>query len=372
MSVRCSAIIEAMEKFAPSYLAESWDNVGLVVGSPEQEIDKVLVALDVTEKVIDQAVSIGANLIISHHPLIFKGITNLRTDVALGKMLARLIKAEIAVYAAHTNLDSTAGGVNDVLAQKLGLQNVKPLSTVYRERLHKLVVFVPADHAEQVRTAMAEAGAGHIGNYSHCSFQTTGVGSFLPLAGTKPFIGQQGEIEQVEEYKIETIMPATIREQVVDAMLKAHPYEEVAYDEYLLVNTGAALGLGRVGSLAKPVSVSEFITEVKNALKVPHVKIAGADSTTIKRVAVCGGSGAGLIKEAIKNSADALVTGDIKYHEAQEAVAGGLMVVDAGHFSTEQPVVECVAKYLEQWAVEESLALEVTYDMSSRDIFTVY
>lgn len=372
MSVKCRDIIAELEQLAPSYLAEDWDNIGLLVGNPDQDIHKVIVALDVDREVISEAVAVGADMIVSHHPLIFKGISHIRTDLPLGSMLAGLLKHEIAVYAAHTNLDSAPGGVNDVLAQKFNLQGVIPLTTVYQEELHKLVVFVPVSHVEKVRTAMTEAGAGHIGNYSHCTFQTQGVGTFLPLAETTPFIGEQGKLEFVEEYRLETIVPASRRSKVIAAMVAAHPYEEIAYDEYTLINRGLRCGLGRVGSLIKPMPLLEFIEKVKVALSARSIKVAGPANAVITKVAVCGGSGAGLVKNAIKAGADVLITGDVKYHEAQQAVAEGLVVIDAGHFATEQPVVECVVDYLNQCTIKNSWNLEILANDVNKDVFTSY
>ena len=372
MSVKCRDIIAKLEQLAPGYLAEDWDNIGLLVGSPEQTIHKVSVALDVDMAVIDEAIAGGADMIVAHHPLIFKKISQLRTDLPLGSMLSALIKHGIAVYAAHTNLDSAPGGVNDVLARKLNLLAAVPLTTVYQEPLHKLAVFVPASHVEQVRMAMIEAGAGHIGNYSHCTFQTQGIGTFLPLAGTVPFIGEQGRLEFVEEYRLETIVAKSRRSEVIAAMLAAHPYEEVAYDEYVLKNNGPRYGLGRVGRLSESMSLAEFIQKVKAALGVEAIKVAGPAAAVINTVAVCGGSGASLIETASKAGADVLVTGDVKYHEAQQAIAEGLVIIDAGHFATEQPVVESVVRYLTLCADQKNWNVQIMASHVHKDVFRFY
>ena len=372
MSVKCRELITTLEQLAPNHLAEDWDNIGLLVGSPEQTIHKIIVTLDVDQAVVSHAIAIGADMIVSHHPVIFKGITTIRTDLPLGSMLFDLIKNGIAVYAAHTNLDSAPGGVNDILAQKFELKDSKALATVYQEKLYKLVVFVPESHAEKVRIAMSEAGAGYIGNYSHCTFQTKGVGTFLPLAATNPFIGEEGKLEFVNESRIETIMPAELHSRVIHAMLAAHPYEEVAYDEYLLLNKGASCGLGRIGRLVEAITLGEFIDKVKLSLGVNSIKVVGSAHTVISQVAVCGGSGASLIKNAIKAGADVLVTGDVKYHEAQQALAEGLAIIDAGHFATEQPVVQCVATYLNEQADKNAWNLEIIANNSSKDVFTAY
>lgn len=348
MSVSCQTIIDMLEKFAPASLAESWDNIGLLVGYPEQPVKGIVVALDVDSDSIDFALSCGANLIVSHHPVIFKGITSLRQDTQQGNLLCRLIENQIAVITAHTNLDSAHGGVNDALATAIGLEQVIPLQRNHAERLYKLAVYVPEQQLELVRTAMGDAGAGHLGVYSHCSFSVKGEGVFLPLAGAVPFIGEQGTMERVSEYKIETIVSETVRRQVIAAMLAAHPYEEVAYDLYALENKGNVCGLGRIGVLKQPMKLHEFAIMVKECLQVSTVKIAGHLDDMITTVAVCGGSGADLIAQATEAGADVFVTGDVKYHEVQQAISMGLSLIDAGHFATEYPVLKCLTTYLSQ------------------------
>jgi dinuclear metal center YbgI/SA1388 family protein len=322
--------------------------------------------------VVSAAVQSNTNMIIAHHPLIFKGITNIRTDMHHGQLLARLLKADIAVYAAHTNLDIAANGVNDVLVERLQLRQAQPLSVSYTEKLVKLVVFVPQTHVEQVRRAIIQAGAGHIGNYSNCTFQSDGMGTFLPLTGANPFIGEQGKLEVVPEFRLETIMPEKISRRVIKSMCKAHPYEEVAYDIYPLHNVGPVAGLGRIGKLAQAVSFADFIFQVKAALGIGQVSAVGSTTKMISKVAVCGGSGAGLIGKAVFAGADVLVTGDVKYHDAQDALAAGIAIIDAGHFSTEQPVIAHVAEYLKQCSEQEKWAVEIDSDNMSTDVFRVY
>ncbi|SDE62139.1 Nif3-like dinuclear metal center hexameric protein [Sporomusa acidovorans] len=372
MPVTCREVIAELEKLAPAYLAEKWDNVGLLVGHPEQTIQKIFVTLDVDQEAVDQAVASGADMMVAHHPVIFKGINSIRSDLPQGNILFELIQNGVAVYAAHTNLDIAPGGVNDVLAQTFALKNIRPLTKVYQEQAHKLVVFVPVSHADQVRRAMTEAGAGHIGNYSHCAFQTQGVGTFLPLPETTPYIGQQGKLEFVDECRIETIVPDRLRSQVIYAMLAAHPYEEVAYDDYALDNKAANYGLGRIGELTESVLLGEFISQVKSKLNINSLKVAGSSKTRINKVAVCGGSGADLIKYAIAAGADVFLTGDVKYHEAQQAVNKGLAIIDAGHFATEQPVVEFLAHYINECAGKNAWNIAVMENSTSKDVFTVY
>lgn len=371
MSVICRDVLHALETLAPPQLAEPWDNVGLLLGDPAQPVQKIMVALDVDQALAAEAITAGADLIVVHHPLIFKGLTRIRTDSPQGKLLADLITAGIAVYAAHTNLDSARGGVNDVLAQKLALTEIRPLTTAYQEPLHKLAVFVPATHVDQVRTAITAAGAGHIGNYSHCTFQTQGTGTFFPLTGAQPFLGRQGKLEFADECRLETVFPASLRSQIIAAMVAAHPYEEVAYDEYQLLNKGPSYGLGRVGALAAPMGLARFISQVKTALQIGTVRVAGAEAEQqVGTVAVCGGSGASLIQQAVAAGAHVLVTGDVKYHEAQQAAAAGLTIIDAGHFATEQPVVGFVADYLQQWAGKNHWDITIIGNQSNKDAFT--
>lgn len=347
MSVTCQQIIQELDKLAPPNLAETWDSVGLMVGNPSQEIKNVWTTLDVTLPLVEAAAREQVDLIVSHHPLIFKAIKQLDTSTTAGKIIEQLIKANIAVFSAHTNLDSADGGVNDVLARTLKLQDIRPLTVDFTEKLVKLVVFVPATHEQAVYQAMMAAGAGHIGHYSHCAFVTAGTGTFLPLADTHPFIGQQGTLTSVNEVRIETILPEQLLPQVVQAMLAAHPYEEVAYDIYPLQNQGKAMGLGRIGKI-EPISLQDFIADVKQQLHINVVNVVGRPEQRIGKVAVCGGSGASLMLQAQASGADVLVTGDVKYHDALEAAALGIAVIDAGHYATEQPVVAVLASYLQQ------------------------
>lgn len=369
MSVKCQVIMDAMERIAPRHLAESWDNVGLLVGSPAQNVRKMLVCLDVSEAVVDRAIADGVNMIIAHHPLIFKPLKNLRTDLPQGKLLSKLMQHSIIVFAAHTNLDIVGGGVNDVLADLLELEEVGVLAQTSQENLIKLAVFVPSPQAEDVQAAIAKAGAGHIGNYSHCSFKVAGKGSFLPLTGTNPFIGQPGDLETVDEVRIETIVPEKLVRRVVKAMLAAHPYEEVAYDLYPLNNAGQVQGLGRIGKLKNPLDPESFAKQVKNALAARQVRLVISGGRPIKKVALCSGSGAEFIMKAAYCGADVLVTGDVKYHDAQKAQEYGIHLIDAGHFATEMPIAEKLAEQLTVFAETEKWHVEIFADNISEDVF---
>ncbi|MBM7581843.1 dinuclear metal center YbgI/SA1388 family protein [Caldicoprobacter guelmensis] len=333
-------VIKVMEEIAPSYLAEEWDNVGLLVGGLEDEVRKVMVCLDVTEDIVYEAVRKGANMLISHHPVIFEKLRSLRSDVGRERLVYLLARNGIAAYCAHTNLDKVSGGVDDVLAARLGLQDVKPLSVDQRERLYKIVVFIPKGHEDRVMDAMAGAGAGWIGNYSHCTFQINGTGTFMPLEGTNPYIGQQGRLERVEEVRLETIVSANRLDRVIKAMLEVHPYEEVAYDVYPLANRIEKHGLGRIGKLQHSMLLKEFVDKVCNDLGVSNVQVAGWRDTEIQTVAICGGAGGSLISKAYSSGAQVFLTGELKYHEAQAAAELGMVVIAVGHYPTEVFIVQ--------------------------------
>ncbi|MEH7074071.1 Nif3-like dinuclear metal center hexameric protein [Neobacillus drentensis] len=323
-------VIQLFEQFSPKGLAMEGDKIGLQIGRLNKKVERIMIALDVLENVIDEAIEKKVSLIIAHHPLIYRPLKNLLTDTVQGNMIEKLIKHDIAVYAAHTNLDVATGGVNDLLATALELEETEVLVPTFKTMLKKLVVFVPVSHAEVVRIALGNAGAGFIGNYSHCSFSGNGTGRFLPGENTSPFIGQPGEVEEVEEVRIETIVPESFLKKAITAMIKAHPYEEVAYDVYPLENKGDALGLGRIGKVPE-MTLGEFAEKVKKALEVSHVRVVGNLSAKVKKVAVLGGDGNKYFMNAKYQGADVYVTGDIYYHTAHDAAMQGLNMIDPGH-----------------------------------------
>jgi dinuclear metal center YbgI/SA1388 family protein len=346
--ISCQTVINIMEKLAPRKLAMEWDNPGLAIGDFAGKINKILVALSVTPEVVHYAAESGFNMIISHHPMFFKPIKALRKDLPLGKMVYEAVKHDITIYSAHTNLDITENGVNDELARVLDLEDIRVLKQTAEEPLKKIVVFVPQGYEDAVRNAMAEAGAGFLGNYSHCSFNIEGKGTFKPERGADPFIGEEGKLERVDEVRIETIAPENLVRKIISAMLRVHPYEEVAYDIYPLENTGTVLGLGRVGNLKKSVSLKSLCETVKLKLSAAYVRVTGELDKEISKVAVCGGAGGDLISAASFAGADVLITGDVKYHDAVDAKAFDLAIIDAGHFSTENLVLPALAHYLER------------------------
>ncbi len=345
MSIKCSELIEFMEEFAPVNLAEDYDNVGLLIGSRNQDIKKVLVCLDVTSKVVEEALEKKADLIVSHHPIIFRGIKRINEEDPKGSVIYKLIRNGIGVYSAHTNMDFTNGGINDTLAKLIGLNNIRNLRKHKAEKLFKVVVFVPEQNADALREAMCGAGAGWIGNYSDCSFMVKGTGTFKPLKGTNPYIGSEGNLEKVGEYRLETIVPQDRLKKVVDAMLEAHPYEEAAYDVYPMELSYKEYGFGKVGALNEAKSLDGFISIVKEKLNVSNVRVIGSAKNGVKNVAVfCGSFDSSVIRSM--NGVDVLLTGDMKYHDCLDAAEMGLCIIDAGHYATERIMVPHLAELL--------------------------
>ena len=332
--MKLSEITNALEEIAPLSLQESYDNAGLLVGDKDADITKVLISLDVTEKVINEAIEKGCNLIISHHPVIFNGLKRITGRTYVERIVAQAIKNDIALYAIHTNLDNVDNGVNSILCDKLGLKNRKILSPK-REILKKLVTFCPVEYADKVRDAVFAAGAGHIGNYDKCSYNVSGTGTFRGSEETNPFVGEKGKIHFEEEVRIETVFPAYRERDIISALLNARPYEEVAYDIYLLQNEFSRVGAGMIGELGSEIDEVDFLRKVKEVTGIGCVKHTGLTGRKIKKVAVCGGSGSFLIKDAIRSGADIFLTGDVKYHEFFDA-DGKIVIADIGHYESEQ------------------------------------
>ena len=370
MSVSCAEIFNLIEDFAPLNLAEEWDNPGLQIGDPELKVNRILLCLDVDEKACDEAVQAGAQLIISHHPLLFKPVKQILTGTPAGALLAKCLCSGLVVYSAHTNLDNAKEGVNDELAKRLGLADTKVLRPGYTGKYLKLVVFVPLDHTDTVRRAISLAGAGWIGNYSECAFQTQGTGTFRPLEGSDPFIGKVGELEKVDEVRLETILPAGRVKEVIKAMCGAHPYEEAAYDLYPLANEGPAMGTGRYGYTAQPIRLNSFIEIIKSALGITSLRFGGNPDGMIHSVAVCGGAGASLWTWAKKKSADVMVTSDIDYHTAKDMLSNGLSFVDAGHFGTENIIMPVLRKYLEDCCRQKGFEVAISTSRTQFDPFS--
>jgi len=328
------AVIDCLEEFAPIQLQEEYDNCGLLIGSEEDEISSVLTTLDVTEEIIEEAIQVGAGLIIAHHPILFTGIKKLNGTTYVERVIIKAIRHSIAIYACHTNADNVMNGVNHKIATKLGLINTRILHEK-RNCLMKLVTFVPLQSAEKVKTALYKAGAGNIGNYSDCSFSVSGTGTFTPNEKSNPHIGSQMVAEKVEEERVELIFESHKQNKILAALKSSHPYEEVAYYLQQLQNTHQEIGSGMIGEFEEPIPFHQFIQHLKQTFHVNAIKCTQIVNENIKTVAFCGGSGSFLLKDAIRKKADVFLTADFTYHKFFDAEKK-LVVCDIGHFETEQ------------------------------------
>jgi dinuclear metal center YbgI/SA1388 family protein len=333
-------ICKHIDEQIPVALQESYDNSGLQTGSYDSTLTSVLLTIDVTEKVIEEAVSKQCNLIISHHPMIFSPLKRVTDSSPVQRMVVAAIQNGIAIYSAHTNLDSVYGGVSFKMASKLGLTNREVLSPV-SDKLVKLVTFVPPDHLERVKQAIFEAGAGHIGDYDSCGFQIPGEGSFRGNEKSNPFAGTRGQLHYENEIRFETILPSFLTGRVVKALIATHPYEEPAFDLYPLLNKWNRAGMGCIGMVESPISADVLLARVKSLFSAEVLRYSGNSAKQLQRIAVCGGSGITLLPDAIAAGADAFITGDIKYHQFFEAQQN-ILLVDAGHFETEKFSMEII------------------------------
>lgn len=323
-------LISLFEQLSPKAYAMEGDKIGLQVGDLSRPVKNIMIALDVLDEVVDEAIANQVDLIIAHHPPIFRPLAKITADNPSGRLMQKLIKYDIAVYVAHTNLDVAKGGVNDLLSDALGLMDVEVLVPTFEDKLKKLAVYVPKKSVSQVKTALGNAGAGSIGDYSRCLFYTEGIGEFQPGNQANPYIGEPDVLQSVEEVKMETIFPASIEKKLIKAMIKAHPYEEVAYDIFNLEIKGEELGLGRIGKVGE-MTLLEFVNHMKKRLEVETVRVVGDLNRKVKKVAVLGGDGNKYFKHALMKGADVYVTGDMYYHVAHDAQALGLSIIDPGH-----------------------------------------
>ena len=327
-------ITSFFENLAPLQLQESYDNAGLIVGDFNADINRVLVTLDVTEDVVDEAIRKKTGLIIAHHPIVFSGLKKITGKNYVERTLLKAIKNDIAIYAAHTNLDSVEGGVNGKICEKLKLENCTILQAA-NSQLKKLVTFIPVNQAPKVGEAVFAAGAGNIGNYDSCSFNTSGEGTFRGNKAANPFVGKAGEMHKEKEIRFETIFPAYLQERVIQALLNAHPYEEVAYDIYSLDNKFGKIGMGMIGMLPEPMSELDFLQKIKTTFNTGIIKYTALQNKAVKKVAVCGGAGSFLLNRAIAAGADFFISGDFKYHQFFDA-ENKIVIADIGHFESEQ------------------------------------
>jgi len=327
-------VTQYLEQKFPLYLQEDFDNCGVQCGDVRQEITGAMVCFEMSEQVIDEAWANGCNLVISHHPLMLKrGICKIEPRDRVGGMICKALARNMVLYSMHTNIDSGEGGGNDAFAEKLGLKHVKVLEP-HKGLYRKLVVFVPAGHAEKLKSALFAVGCGVQGLYDSCAYTTEGCGQFRPLEGAQPYLGVEHRLEHVQEERIEMIYPTGKQRAVVQALYENHPYEEPAFDLLPLENECRSIGLGRIGDLPEELSVDAFLTYLKESLGFEHCRYAGDRSKAIRKVAVCGGGGAGFIDLAVASGADAYVSGDIKYHDFFKSHSGTL-IVDIGHYEGE-------------------------------------
>jgi dinuclear metal center YbgI/SA1388 family protein len=343
---RVRDIAEALERIAPTALSEDWDNCGLQVGNPAAEASRILVALTPVEEVFEEAEERGADFLLFHHPLIFGSLKSVHTGAYPGDLLSRATRQDLTVYAAHTSYDAAPEGVSVALAKALGLGG--PFEIVSpRGSLRKLVIFVPEENVDAVTDALAEEGAGVIGEYTRCTFRTPGTGTFLGGEATDPYLGEKGRLERVEEVRLETVVPAHAARRAAAAAISAHPYEETALDLYPLDGHPEGCGYGRIGTLPQPMTPDELSEHVAASLGFPARLVADPrPGQRIERVAVLGGSGGSFVREAAASDAQAYVTGDLDYHDALLAGSLGLTAIDAGHAATELPSLAPLAQRL--------------------------
>ena len=339
-----SDITKILLKLAPQRYTMDWDNSGIQIGDSRSQVNKIMVALDVTGEVMQEAIANDIDLLITHHPLLFNSVNKITPNDVTGKIIYQAIENNITIFSQHTNLDIAPGGLNDFLAEKLKLKDVSPLVPTDNEQFFKLVVFVPANHLEDFRQKILNFGAGRNGNnYSHCSFVVNGQGSFLPQEGSTPFSGDIGELNLVDEYRLETIIPKTLKNRIISFITENHPYEEPVWDIYPLMDEYKKRGIGRVGFLEENLKVTEFLQQLVRILNLEELKYTvtkNQQQIRIKKVAFCSGSGGDYIGEAAKQGADVYITGDVKYHQAREAQQRGLLLIDGGHYATEIIVKE--------------------------------
>jgi dinuclear metal center YbgI/SA1388 family protein len=339
-------VIRALEELAPPGLQESYDNSGLLLGDPEQAITGVLICLDSTEEIVDEALAKGCNLIVAHHPIIFSGLKKITGKNYIERTVIKAIRNQVAIYAIHTNLDNVLHGVNGRIAARLELQNPRILQPK-RDEILKLEVFVPTPQAEQIRNAVFASGGGHIGHYDECSFALFGEGTFRPLEGANPTLGAYGQRHTESETLLSFIVPKWLKSKVHQAMVQAHPYEEVAHQWISVHNTHQDVGSGLVGDLENAMEINEFLCLVKQKMKAGVVRHTSPVRSQVQRVAVCGGSGSFLLNDAIAAGADVLVTSDFKYHQFFDA-DGKIVIADIGHFESEQFTIELLGDWFKQ------------------------
>jgi dinuclear metal center YbgI/SA1388 family protein len=345
-TVKIKDLIQYLEALAPQSLQEDYDNSGLITGNQNEEVKGVLITLDCIEAVVDEAIETNCNLIVAHHPILFRGIKKITGSNYVERTLIKAIKADIAIYAIHTNLDNVINGVNKKIAEKIGLTNITILQPK-PNTLSKLITFVPKENVEDLAKHLHEAGAGNIGNYKNCSFRIEGEGTFIPTGEANPHIGALNQLEKVNEIRIEVILPSYLENQILSTLKKYHPYEEVAYYLARIENLNQEIGAGIIGELRDPIDSLTFLKDLKDKMKVGSIRYTSLSKDKIRKVAVCGGSGSFLLKSAISKGADLFISADFKYHEFFDA-DNKIIIADIGHFESEQFTKELLFEYLKE------------------------
>jgi dinuclear metal center YbgI/SA1388 family protein len=331
-------ITNFLHGIAPARLQEDYDNAGLIVGENDTEVTGILISLDCTEAIIDEAIALGCNMVVAHHPIVFRGMKRFNNASYIERTIIKAIKNDIAIFAIHTNLDNVSHGVNHKICEKIGLKHTTILAPK-SQMLKKITTYVPSDFVDKVADAMHEAGAGHIGKYKDCSFRVEGLGTFTPTEGSKPFIGLHGHKSIENEVRIEMIFPSYVQNNVVKAMKTAHPYEEVAYYLHTLDNDNQEIGAGMVGMLEEAMSTIDFLAMLKRNMELNVIKHTKILKEKVQKIAVCGGSGSFLTRNAISSGADVYISADYKYHEYFDA-DGQIMIVDIGHYESEKYTID--------------------------------
>jgi len=342
--MKINEVINYLESIAPPNLQEDYDNSGLIVGNRDNTVNGILICLDSTEEIINEAIEKNCNLIIAHHPIVFSGLKKITSSNYIEKTIIKAIKNDINIYAIHTNLDNIINGVNSKIANLLKLQNIRILKPK-KNQLLKISVFAPKNNADKIRDAMFDAGAGNIGNYSNCSFNTEGQGTFMANKDSKPYVGKENKIHFEKEIKIEVIVPVHLKNNVIKQMIKAHPYEEVAYDIYIIENYHSKIGAGIIGELDNEINSKDFLVKIKEKLNISSIRYTDLCKEKIKTVALCGGSGSFLLKNTIQQNADIFISADFKYHDFFDA-NNKIIIADIGHFESEKLTIELIDELL--------------------------
>ncbi len=365
-------MIGLMEEIAPSRLAEDWDNSGLQFGNPDQAVFRVMVALDPTPEVIQGACDAGAQLLITHHPLIFRPVTTIDLRKPFGVMLETAIRSDLAVFCAHTNLDAVSGGLNDGFAEMIGLDDIRVMSqSPPNDDNCKLVVYVPEDHSGRMLEVFFAFQQGVIGNYTCCTFRQPGTGTFKPGPGARPYLGEPGNVVSADELRIEATVKSSAAPKLLSALRKAHPYEAMAWDLYPLHGEVSGDGLGRIGMLPEAMDIAMLARRVKAALGIESVRLVSARDPMVRKIAVCTGSGSGLLKEFFISDADVFITGDLRYHDARELEMQERAAIDIGHFASERLMLDLIQRELSLKCKENNYEVVVEAWKKERDPFVM-